>query len=172
MVKKTASRHVCDVWILSPFLFVGVCLVPVGSVGFFLGECVCVCVCILARHRSHRVCGFCVWDLCCSLNSIHAAPLAMDRKAMDAQEALIKGAGVEDSMAFLKSTGVYDHVAALLMRLAAEKPKNALDVFENVSTQVKAMTVKFPAGTESKRFDEAKDRREVMRSEEGDPGRW
>jgi hypothetical protein len=122
--------------------------------GFNFG--VCVCVPVGSRYPL-------TWLFAQYPTPEQTAPLAtMDRKAMDAQEALIKGAGVEDSMAFLKSTGVYDHVAALLMRLAAEKPKNALDVFENVSTQVKAMTVKFPAGTESKRFDEAKDRREVI----------
>lgn len=85
----------------------------------------------------------------------------MDRKFQEAQEAILKGVGFEDSVAYLKSSGVFDHVSTLLMRLAAEKPKNALEVFENLSASVKVSGINFPAPQEAKKFDEARDAQKV-----------
>lgn len=84
-----------------------------------------------------------------------------DQKHQHAQETLLKGLGYEDSLAYLKSTGVYDHISAVLMKLAAEKPANALAVFENVSATVKAGTHAFPTAQESQKFNEARDKLQV-----------
>lgn len=84
-----------------------------------------------------------------------------DEKQQRAQEVLLKGLGFEDSLAYLKSAGVYDHVAAVLMKLASEKPANALDVFENVSATVKASKSAFPSAQDSQKMNEARDKLQV-----------
>jgi hypothetical protein len=78
-----------------------------------------------------------------------------DQKQQQAQEILLKSLGFEDSLAYLKSAGVYDHVAAVLMKLSLEKPSNALDVFENYSATVKSAKVAFPSTHDSQKLNEA-----------------
>ena len=85
---------------------------------------------------------------------------------------LLKGLGVEDSLSYLKQQGVYDHVSTLLMRLAAEKPKNALEVFEHVSSSIKAGGVKFPPPAAAKPYDEIKQKLEVRKGWASAGGFW
>lgn len=87
-----------------------------------------------------------------------------EAKYQEAQEILIKGIGIEDSLTFLKQSGVYDHVSSLLLRLSIEKPQNALEIFENVSASIKAAGIKFPAPHDSKKIDEKRETLEVSLS--------
>lgn len=59
-------------------------------------------------------------------------------KLQEAQGNVLKNVAYEDSQAWLKQTGLYDHVSSVLLKLATEKPKDALEIFENVSTAVKS----------------------------------
>ena len=85
----------------------------------------------------------------------------MEHKYQEAQAVGLKNLGFEEAQVYLKSTGVYEHISAVLLKLSLDKPKNALEIFEHVSSAVKSSSVKLSSGNDELKINEASEKREV-----------